>query len=315
VWLEGRRYTASAVLEGLRASDEPIVGAVARQIVTDRNEGLAHSVVLEMVCDAFRGQIIAFLRRVYFPRDQRALEEVWNDTLERAYYRIEQFDMRRSKFGTWLFNQAKYAAWDRVRALERDRKAKRASEQTPPVPWRDPFIVIVDEEMREAMRRAYVRLSERDQRLLFLKHVLGCRHNEIARHRLVGDLPEAHVRVYTNRAAQRLASLYLDELDRGEPALARERVRALDELWSIQRVIGELEQSGEYEQLACLDADLEASRTGRVLRASFRRRLAGSWFTDADGRELERVEQEQAESSLSDEEVEALLSGWRGKPL
>lgn len=302
---EGRAYSVDALVRGLREGNERIVQTVIAQVVRDREAGVSHSQLLELICDEFRPRILGFLRRRYFASgDEETLEEVWNDTLQRAYYQLEKFDPRRSAFETWLTNQAKYVAQERFRAAERERKAlsRAEPERRGPV---DPFAVVVGDSIRGAMQRAYSQLSEQDQKLLFLRHVLGCPHVEIGRRRLAGEVPADQVRVYVSRATERLARLYETELHRDGEDVAPELAREIDLKWPIERFVGELQANGEHEAPACLDADLSAARIGRILRESFTSSMGAAWMSEAEERDLAELE---PSDDWSDEEVEALLA-------
>jgi RNA polymerase sigma factor (sigma-70 family) len=258
----------SALVEGVRAGDERAVRSLVEEVLRDRAERRPQSRALALVCAAFRPGIVAFLGRQFFRGDDQTVAEVWNETLERAYFRIERFDSKRSKFSTWLFYQARYASLDWIRERDRDARLPDLGLELQIEHLADPLSSLMIDVQEGALRRAFMRLNEQQQRLLFLRHVLGCRHAEIARHRLSEAVPEEHVRVYVNRATKKLRELYAEE-STAPSAGPPERELELDEVWPIERVVAEIEASGEYEQLACLQADLEAARIGRSLRQGF----------------------------------------------
>jgi RNA polymerase sigma factor (sigma-70 family) len=105
----------------------------------------------------------------------------------RVYEGIDTFDPTKARFSTWLFNQARYATAKRIRELERQRRGDSADAELP-VQFPDPLALVIEEFEASALRRAFLRLTVHEQKLLFLKHVLGCRHVEIGRHRPLDDL-------------------------------------------------------------------------------------------------------------------------------
>jgi RNA polymerase sigma factor (sigma-70 family) len=309
VLLNGRQVAAGAVASDLQSGDARLVADVVRQVLDDRAQRRPRSEALILICAAFRPRITLFLRQ-FFPNDPSALEEVWNDTLERAYYRIERYDSRKSAFGTWLFNQARYVSLERLRQLQRTARREFPAGWLEERVENDPLAEVLDDKTEQlTMRRAFLRMNDLDQKLLFLRLVLSCRNVEIARHRLVRELPEEHVRVYVNRAAQKLRKLFEDEEAAGAGE-GREALSELDEVWAIERVVGELEGRGEYEGLACLEADLGAARLGHLLRRSFDPSLAGGWLRDEHLREYQEAANERRREeivALTDAEAEALL--------
>jgi DNA-directed RNA polymerase specialized sigma24 family protein len=96
----------SEVLRGLERGDDEMSERVVRQVRADRAAGLGVSELLTAVCTAFRPKIMGYLRAKWFRDDESAVEDVWAETLERVYARIETFDAGRSKFRSWVYSQS-----------------------------------------------------------------------------------------------------------------------------------------------------------------------------------------------------------------
>jgi RNA polymerase sigma factor (sigma-70 family) len=298
---------------GLQHGDDRAVAEVVQQIVRDREERRPHSETLLAICGAFRPRIFAFLRKEFFGKDEPTVEEVWNDTLERVYAGVERYDRSKAKFSTWLFNQARYVALDQIRALERYRRFEDLPGDVRPVaPHIDPLESVLREFDEVALRRAFLGLPGPEQKLLFLKHVLGCRHVEIGRNRLAEHVPEDHVRIYVNRISEKLRRLYQEVLA-GEGFGVPTQVDALplDEIWSIERVVAEVVAAGDLDHVACLQADIDAARIGHGLREAFEPGIARDWFDGDLRREFDDLCRETPREelhALSDEEVEGRLT-------
>jgi RNA polymerase sigma factor (sigma-70 family) len=208
------------------------------QIKEDVAGGGKDSLGLRLLAKAFRGRVLGWLERRWFPDDPELAKEAWNDTLWRVWSRINSYDERRSRILTWVMNQARYAALDLIKSASRkheipyagdedaemstrgesgesrpsDLLAKRLIEEARRLDESGESEPLTGDEVR-ALRRALRRLKKEEQRILYLHYVLGYRYVEIARENLVGRvLPEEHVRVYGNRAAKRLGRFYEEEL-------------------------------------------------------------------------------------------------------
>jgi RNA polymerase sigma-70 factor, ECF subfamily len=285
--------------------DETAVRELVRRVLADREAGKRSSSVLAAVCSAFREQIVRYLRGRYFRGDPEAAREVWNDTLVAVFKSIHKFDPARATFKTWLFNHANWAAQKWTRQRERERRGDRFAA---PGRQRDsqpePHLLSLEE--TEAMRRAFATMSDREQRLLFLRHVFGCRHAEIARSRLGETADEAAVRVYVHRATAKLRQRFEAERSRGDvPSPAPDP----DELVSIAELVRSLDEA-EMESLACLEADLEAARLGRMIRASLLGTKLANRVADAEGEALPARDGRNS-VWLTDEEVAHALSSAR----
>src|SRR5262245_54603878 len=91
VLLNGRLVAVDSVARDLQDSQPELVAEVVRQVLADRAQCRLRSEAFVLICTAFRPRIAIFLRSEFFPHDASAVDEVWNDTLERAYYRIERY--------------------------------------------------------------------------------------------------------------------------------------------------------------------------------------------------------------------------------
>jgi RNA polymerase sigma factor (sigma-70 family) len=220
-----------AFIGALRRREPEAERQVVRQLREDLRNGGGQARGLSLLQHAFRSAIVGWLQHKWFKGDVRTAEEAWNDTLYRVWTRLEQYDENRSRFPTWVWNQARYAALDLLRKPEtgrdipyaREERADDAKEQEA----LDPLARGLEEEAKRqfdepepltrmeerAIRQALRRLSNTEQWLLRLRYVHGFRNVDIARQELAGrPLPEEHVRVYVNRAAERLRTYYEQEL-------------------------------------------------------------------------------------------------------
>lgn len=158
--LRRRVVEEQVLIRSLRAGESEFVGDLVAQVRADRQASAGRSRVLEAVCSAFRDEIVVFLRRL-LANDGEAVDEVWNDTLQRAYYRIDSFDAARASFRAWLFAQAKWAALDHRRASARERAIPMAEARELPS-----FVELDDEPPADpdvvALRQAFLKLSEKE---------------------------------------------------------------------------------------------------------------------------------------------------------
>jgi RNA polymerase sigma factor (sigma-70 family) len=168
----------------------------------------------------------------FFRGDLELAKEAWNDALFRVWSRIEAYDEKRSRFRTWLWNQARYAALDLFRRPWEGREEPFAGEERSKRDERgrligDPLHRALDAEAQRlvedpepllpheiaALRSAWSRLNEPEQRLLHYRYLVGLEPVEIARRGLAGrEIPAEHLRVYVNRAAGRMRRFYEEEL-------------------------------------------------------------------------------------------------------
>jgi len=192
----------------LQRSDEASERLLVAQIKTDRATRASDGLVL--ASKAYRGPVIGLLTK-QFAGQLDAATEVWNDTLERIYDRIDTYEPSRSKFKTWVFNQARYAAMDyrrRQAGLPRpvadlgDEIEDASSLHAEP---------LTDRESR-ALRSALRRLTPLQRSLVWNRYVRHMTPFEIAREGLSGEIPEDHVKVYVARALTKLRTNYLEEL-------------------------------------------------------------------------------------------------------
>ena len=214
-----------AFVAALERSEPEAVRRLVRQIRDDRNADAPYSLGLELASRPFRPVVMAYLLARECRGDVEMAEEAWNDTLFRLYRGIEEYDSTRSRFRTWVVNQARYAAMDLRRKLVRRGKHETLSgdlwsDLAGDVPSRLPVAVDPDGVIPEpltvpetrALRQAMSALNETQRKLLWYRFVMEFDHVEIARRRLVDVAEEEYVRVDVNRAARRLAELFHAEM-------------------------------------------------------------------------------------------------------
>jgi RNA polymerase sigma factor (sigma-70 family) len=238
--LVGRAYVEEfAFIEALQKGELQSTRRLVAQIKDDVAGGGEDSLGVLLLSKAFRGKVLGWLEHHWFPDDPGMAEEAWNDTLVRVWTRINSYDEGKSAFRTWVWNKARYAALDLRKSASRTRETPYAGDEEAELRRRAesgesrPSDRLAKELIEEAergfdgsgeseplsgdearaLRRALGRLTKEEQRLLYLRYVLGYRNVEIAREGLAGrELPEEHVRVYVNRAAKRLCRFYEEEL-------------------------------------------------------------------------------------------------------
>jgi RNA polymerase sigma factor (sigma-70 family) len=74
-------------------------------------------------------RVVGWLEQAFFAGDFQTAEEAWNDTLYRVWSRVEKYDEARSRFTTWVWNQARYAALDLRRKRRTGREIPYAGEE------------------------------------------------------------------------------------------------------------------------------------------------------------------------------------------
>jgi RNA polymerase sigma-70 factor (ECF subfamily) len=165
------------------------------------------SLGLALLIRAFQGPVCRFI--AVHVASAEDVEELWEQTLERSWARIESFDPRRSKLRTWLYNQAHYAMLD----YHRERRRRREHPALHEVPY-DPLSDLAESltaTEASALKRAFRRLSNTERLLLWARYVEGCPPSKIADSYLDGSIPSHHVKVYVARAAARLRRLFDEE--------------------------------------------------------------------------------------------------------
>jgi RNA polymerase sigma-70 factor (ECF subfamily) len=196
--VSGGRADEGDFVEAVANKDEAATQRLVEQLKEDQKSG--GSLGLRLVSLAFGARVEEFLAS-RFAGDRAAAEEAWNDTLLRIFLRIETFDASRSSFRTWVYNQARYAALDRRRALSRPSGLpfeRFASDDVSPLTTHE----------RDALREAFKKLNETQRRLLWERFVFEREPAEIARQPEFVGVPADHIRVYVNRAAARLREVY-----------------------------------------------------------------------------------------------------------
>jgi RNA polymerase sigma factor (sigma-70 family) len=228
VEVDGHSAEVTAFISAVQRGDKQATRWLIAQMRQDLVAKSETAPGLILFSQAFRGKILGWIQYKRFPHDPRAAEEVWNDTLVRVWSRIRSYDKSKSALLTWAMNQAKWAASDYSADSRRNRETPAGTPGDSP--GRDASALtlsLLNEAKREAeepepltvfekraLSRARRRLTETQRRLLHLRFICDLSHGEIARSRLAGDIPEAHVRVYVNRAAKRLRCFYDEELKR-----------------------------------------------------------------------------------------------------
>jgi len=188
----------------LRSGDREASRRVVLQIEGDRKAGSGNSTGLEMFSKAFRPKVLAF--QAQFLGDDGAAEEAWNDVLVDVWEHVSTYEERRAKFSTWVFERAKYAARRRKRQLRKEQRQVGIGETPQVIP--EPLT----RSQRQAVRRAFRRLNETQQKLVLLNSVAGLSPAEIVTSGKIPGCPVEHIRVYLNRAYKRLRNLYEEEL-------------------------------------------------------------------------------------------------------
>ncbi len=140
--------------------------------------------------------------------------------MQRVIARIDSFDPRRSALRTWLYEQSKYAVIDYRRRQRRvvppaDLEVEHEGESAGGGGGLEEVLAeALTTSEKGAMQRAFRRLRPAQRELLWWRYVEGWTPTEIARDRLEGGIPAAHVKVYISRAVVKLAALYQDETRR-----------------------------------------------------------------------------------------------------
>lgn len=208
VQLCGHLISRERFVADLRRGDSEAAQLLVRQIRTEKADHDAAAPGLALFNEAFRPQIMRWLVSV-LNGDEQAAEECWAEALERVHSRIEIFDASKSKFRTWAYNQARYAA--QVRARQEARQAPLAPVDSAERgdPFQDRAQPLTENE-KARIRAAFRQLSDRDQQLLRYRILQGIPPSEMGRRGLAGEIPEVQVKVYVQRALERLARLYAD---------------------------------------------------------------------------------------------------------
>jgi DNA-directed RNA polymerase specialized sigma24 family protein len=119
----------ASFIEALRRRDLEAERRLVQQLREDfRNVDRSPRGLL-LLQRAFRGSIVGWLQRDLLRGDLQTAEEAWNDALFRVWSRIEQYDEDRSRFLTWVWSQASWAALDLKRKPEARRDIPYAGEE------------------------------------------------------------------------------------------------------------------------------------------------------------------------------------------
>ncbi len=122
-----------------------------------------------------------------------------DDVLQEAYYRLLRADMSDAAIGkvrSYLYKTVRTLVADHGRRVGRERRHRQR--------WSSPVSESPRHDLTLDMERLFARLSEREQMLLWLAHVEGASHREIAGSMGIG---ENSVRVLLYRARRRLAGI------------------------------------------------------------------------------------------------------------
>jgi RNA polymerase sigma-70 factor, ECF subfamily len=206
--LQDRLFSEGELVDSLRSKQRHETDLVIAQLKEDLRVGASDSDALYAISRAFRPAVRGWLRNQWFRDDPATVDEVWNDTLLRIYSRINAFDPTKSKFTTWIVNQARFAALDALR-----RQPSQPATGTTEAAIEITAEPLTDRE-RAALRQSWRHLTRTERQILHLRIVLHLTYAEIAGD-LGGELPEAHVRVYCARALKRLRRFYEKEMDEG----------------------------------------------------------------------------------------------------
>ena len=212
--LMGQYLSVTEFVSRVARQDESLVQLVVSQLLADQASGRSYSEGLVAVDLGWGRAIKRFLGQEFFGTRVELAQIAWNATLLRVFERIGQFDRARSRFSTWLFNQARYSALDEVRRLKREaRLVQRA--QSDPAGVRSDVLEAADvtTSQRSALRRALRRLSETDRELIWLYLVEELSYDEIC-DRLSRPVKREHLRVAVSRAIARFQRVGQEELER-----------------------------------------------------------------------------------------------------
>ena len=194
--------------------DPALEQLIVSQIIADKTAASRTSDGLIAVDLAWRRAVQGYLVQEFFRSTPDSAEPVWNDTLRRVFDNIDKFDSRLSRFTTWVFNQARYAALDHVRRTKRAERELRSLVADPTsvgASESEPLLVGVRE--RSALRRALRKLSALDRELIRLRFIEDMTYDEVYEE-LGGRVKRDHVRIAMARATTRFRTAASKELER-----------------------------------------------------------------------------------------------------
>lgn len=220
VRLGGSMLELNDVIKGLRQNHPHHTKLVVDELLASRKATMDGLACMQLIPLAFRDQILGYLEARTFEGRPELANEAWNDALYRVYERIESYDSSRSKLRTWIFNQARWAALAVLRRELRARLVPTEDLADELADTEERTSVGVEEEVAEkptkrelgALRRAHRRLTETQQVLLELRFLEDCPYEVIARDKLLAGIPVEHLPVYANRAKDKLARFFAEEM-------------------------------------------------------------------------------------------------------
>jgi RNA polymerase sigma-70 factor (ECF subfamily) len=145
----------------------------------------------EHLIRTYQAHVLRFLR--HFLGDHALAEDVAQETFLRAFERLPTFRFQ-AKFSTWVFQVARNAGIDAVRA--RDRQARLARAARPPAAPSDPSD-------RAELTHAVAALSPKLREALLLVELLGLTYREAG---VVLQVPEGTVKSRVFLARERLST-------------------------------------------------------------------------------------------------------------
>ena len=212
--LMGVTFTHEEFRSQCVSGDNDLEKLIVSQIMADQNNGAAHSEGLMALDLAWSLSVKRFLARDLLRNQPDAIDEVWNATLLKIYERISGFDPERSRFKTWVYNHARYAALNECRRLHKEKRLKKHIESQPTDVVTYPLEPsLLTRRETSAVKRALTKLSDTERKLIELRLIEGLSYDEIAG-RLGDVVKREHLRIVTGRAIARFAKFAKRELER-----------------------------------------------------------------------------------------------------
>lgn len=184
---------------------------IYQQLLADATSDASHSEGLLAISVLWERPVCRRIISRYIA-DEEGQEEAWKEALYLIYSRVAGFDPTRSRFGTWVFNQGKYAALNEKRRRARDRRRDRAASE-----YIENEIIEFDisdwsDRERKAAFRAMKRLTENERIMIEQRVLLDASYEEIFEE-LGGSVKRDHIRIYVGRAIERLKKFCAEELE------------------------------------------------------------------------------------------------------
>lgn len=166
-----------------------------------------------LLAEAFGSQLHAFIGRL--TRDPSPVSDIFEETLERVFRKVDSYEPSRSAFRTWVYEQARYSVldWYRQHRHLRDTQVDAVLETVEdPSPGVEEITNGTSRAESRAMRRALRRLTPTQRQLLWWVDVCGMRPSEVARAGLAGEIRPDQAKVYVWRARQELQKRFEQEI-------------------------------------------------------------------------------------------------------